>query len=358
MRLLGCYFLQVILFPFVLLGLLISNITAAEISLKSWPPEAAAKLTGLIEKNAHQGQFAVFDLDNTTIQYNVVEALISFMENQGVLTREKLVPSLKPMPFKDEEEQEESLYSYFNRLCTEIDDRACYPWLIQVFSGLTLRELKTHLDAMMSSGEDIPVRYWERDKWVSDKVRIPRLFAGQQELFKALMDHGIEVYIISAGNEEMVRMLAADPKYGYHVKPENVIGTSTLLKDRKTGRLTTSDLMITQGSYSEQANLDLEITPYLWSPHPWVEGKAAVILSRIDRWQRPILAAGDSSINDSYMLLNALADDGIKLWINRSERHMTRIRALMETGARRQKELGLPVTADKNWVIVTPDEIH
>jgi hypothetical protein len=33
------------------------------------------------------------------------------------------------------------------------------------------------------------------------------------------MENGIEVYVMTAASEELVRMVAADPKYGYNVKP-------------------------------------------------------------------------------------------------------------------------------------------
>ena len=44
------------------------------------------------------------------------------------------------------------------------------------------------------------------------------------------MENGIEVYVVSAASEELVRMVASDPKYGYNVKPQNVIGVSLLLR--------------------------------------------------------------------------------------------------------------------------------
>ena len=96
------------------------------------------------------------------------------------------------------------------------------------------------------------------------------------------MENGIEVYVMTAASEELVRMVAADPKYGYNVKPENVIGVSTLLKDRKTGELTTARKQIAAGKYDEKANLGLELTPYLWTPATWMAGKHAAILTYID----------------------------------------------------------------------------
>ena len=50
-------------------------------------------------------------------------------------------------------------------------------------------------------------------------------------------------------------MVAADPKYGYNVKPQNVIGVSTLLKDRKTGELTTARKYFNAQLIFQQADL-------------------------------------------------------------------------------------------------------
>ncbi|MCK9152643.1 hypothetical protein MXE27_11835, partial [Methanobacterium alcaliphilum] len=72
---------------------------------------------------------------------------------------------------------------------------------------------------------------------------------GQAELYNKLMENGIEVYVISAASEELVRMVASDPKYGYNVKPQNVIGVSLLLKDRANGQLTTARKQIAAGHY-------------------------------------------------------------------------------------------------------------
>ena len=45
-----------------------------------------------------------------------------------------------------------------------------------------------------------------------------------QQLMKALQDNGIEVYVCSASLEDVVRVFATNPKYGYNLKPENIIG--------------------------------------------------------------------------------------------------------------------------------------
>lgn len=330
---------------------------ANAIEFTHWPKEAGEKLSTLIESKANQGNYAVFDMDNTTYQNDLEEGLLAYLEEKGVITRDTIDPSLKLIPFMDKDGAKESLFSYYYRLC-EIDDRVCYPWVAQVFSGLTLRELKGHVDDMMAGQKPITVTLVANNGEVSQtNILPPKVTPGQQELFKALMDNGISVYIVSAAHEELVRMVASDPKYGYKVKPENVVGVTTLLKDQKTGEVTTSALQINRNAYDQNANLDLELTPNLMSPTPWLEGKPAAIIARIDRYKRPILVAGDSPASDGFMLMDIMAEDGVKVWVNHSEKNMAVLNKMMIDNAKHQEALKLPVIADKNWIIVTPEQI-
>jgi phosphoserine phosphatase len=327
--------------------------------LKHWPEPAAKQLASMIEANANKGNFAVFDMDNTSYRYDLEESLLPFLENQGVLTREKLDPSLKLIPFKDTAEHQESLFSYYYRLC-EIDDMVCYPWVAQVFSGFTLAELKGYVDALMASGKPVPSTYFDGDVVKNIEVQPPQVFAGQVELFNKLMENGIEVYVMSAASEELVRMVAADPQYGYNVKPQNVIGVTTLLKNRQSSELTTARKQIAAGHYDPQANMALELTPYLWTPATWMAGKQAAILTYIDPWKKPVLVAGDTPSSDGYMLFHGVdvAKGGVHLWVNRKAKYMDQLNGMIQKNAAAQAKEGLPVTADKNWVVVKPEDIQ
>ena len=331
----------------------------AATELKHWPPEAAKQLGAMIAANANKGNYAVFDMDNTSYRYDLEESLLPFLEMKGVLTREKLDPSLKLMPFKDTADHKESLFSYYYRLC-EVDDMVCYPWVAQVFSGFTLKELKGYVDELMAYGKPIPTTYFDGDKVTAMEVQPPKVFTGQTELYNKLMENGIEVYVMTAASEELVRMVAADPKYGYNVKPQNVIGVTTLLKNRDTGELTTARKQISAGTYKPEANLGLELTPYLWTPATWMAGKQAAILTYIDQWKKPVLVAGDTPTSDGYMLFHSVdvGKGGIHLWINRKAKYMDQLNGMIKQNADAQKAQGLPVTADKNWVVVKPEEVQ
>lgn len=342
----------------VTLGLALASPVFAT-DLKHWPAAQAKQLDAMIAANANKGNYAVFDMDNTSYRYDVEESLLPYLENKGILTREKLDPSLKLIPFKDTAEHKESLFSYYYRLC-EVDDMVCYPWVAQVFSGFTLQQLKGYVDDMMASGKPIPTTYFDGDVVKKMDVDPPKVFTGQAELYNKLMENGIDVYVVTAASEELVRMIAADPKYGYNVKPQNVIGVTTLLKDPKTGELTTARKQIAAGKYDPKANMSLEVTPYLWTPATWMAGKQAAILTYIDQWKKPVLVGGDTPSSDGYMLFHSVdvAKGGVHLWVNRKAKYMDQLNGMISQNAAAQAKEGLPVTADKNWVIVKPEEIQ
>ena len=341
-----------------MLCIVIGTVHAQE-KLTHWPPEAAAQLNNLIKANAHQGAYAVFDADNTTYRNDLTESLLSFMEMKGALTRDTMNAALKLIPFKDTATHKESLSSYYVRLCA-IDDQVCYPWIAQVFSGFTLRQLKGYVDALLAYGKPIPAEYVDGDIVKQKVVNAPRFFTGMQELYKLLMENGIQVYVMSAASEELVRMVLADPQYGYHVKPENVIGVSVLLKDRRNGELTTARKLISEGTYDPVKMMDLEYGTYLWAPLTWYAGKSAGIVSYIDAWRKPILVGGDTPVSDGPMLFQStdVAKGGLRVWVNRKDSLMQELTAMQRKNTEQQKMLGLPVTADKNWVVVTPDQIQ
>ena len=332
---------------------------SADAALQHWPAEAAVQINALIKANAHCGAYAVFDADNTSYHHDLMGALLPFMEQRGVLTRDTMPPFLEVIPFQDSASHRESLHSYYFRL-GDIDDQVGYPWISQIFSGFTLRELKGYIDDMLASGRPILAEVFEGDKVKTIEVEPPRLQRGQQELYNTLTAHGIEVFVVSAAAEELVRMVLSDPQYGYNVKPENVIGVSLLLRDRTTGMVTTARKLIAQKKYVPEALWDMELTHTLWAPMPWYEGKQAAIHTYIHPWKKPVLVAGDTPDSDGPMLFRGPdADQGsMRIFVARKQTYHDKIHAMQEHHAAAQLEHGFPVTANRNWIIVTPDQIR
>ena len=227
------------------------------VELTHWPEKEAAQLEAFIQKHANKGEYAVFDADNTIWYRDLEESLLPYLENKGLVTRRTLDPSLNLIPFHPDD----SLVSYAYKLY-DIDHKVGYPWIAQVFSGFTLNELKGFVDELYGlNGVEVPCKYWSGDQLVDYKVETPRIYPGQRELINKLQENGIEVFVMTAALEELVRMVVSDPKYGINVKPENVIGVTTLLKDRTTQEITTARLQVKKGHFLMKHIRVKNITP-------------------------------------------------------------------------------------------------
>lgn len=333
-------------------------------NLTAWPKNIAEQLDNLTRSNAFSGSYACFDADQTSYQWDVEEATIAYLEMKNILTRERLDPALKLIPFLDTNEHKETFFSYYNRLCSVLDDNICYTWAAAVFSGLTLTELKTNVDEMLQSNTGnttINTVLSESNNGVivqtNYNVPIPNFYRAQRELYNRLMANGIEVYVLTASHEELVRMVLADPKYGYNVKPQNVIGVSTLLKNNT--QFTTARKQIKDNTYDPKQNLNLVFTSYLWAPQTMFVGKYGSLLTYISRWKMPILIAGDTPTSDGYMLLHAYneARGTTRIWVNRKNSYLTLIQKMQDENAKQQEENQLKVTANKNWIYVIPSDL-
>ncbi|UJR19375.1 hypothetical protein I4U23_022504 [Adineta vaga] len=336
----------------------------SRVNLNAWPTRIAEKLEEVIISNAHSGSYACFDSDQTTYQWDLEESTFAYLEMKNVLNRENLDQALKLIPFIDTEKHRESLFSYYYRLCTVLDDIICYNWIAQAFSGMTLNELKTYVDEMLQSNTGnttikTMLTTSNNNSIIQTEYNapIPNFYRAQQELFNSLMSNGIEVYIITASHEELIRMVLSDSKYGYNVKPQNIIGISTLL--RNNTQLTISRKAIEDNTYDQEKNLNLKFTSSLWSPQTAFAGKYAAILTYINQWKMPIIVAGDTPTSDSYMMFHAYNHQRgtVRLWVNRKDAYLTLINQMKDRYVMEQIENNLIVTADKNWIYVTPNDL-
>lgn len=326
--------------------------------LASWPEAARIRLQDLILRHANSGAFAVFDADQTTYQHDLVSAFLPFLEAKGVLTRDTMHPSLKLIPFFDRHDYQESLYSYYERL-GQIDDQIAYPWASQIFAGFQIRQLKIWMDEMLALTSPLTAQVSNGITEKTDIIEVPKMLKAQQELYAALQSHGIEVFVVTAAAEELVRMIVADPQYGYVVKPENVIGVNLALRHPVSLELSTSRKKIEEGCYSPELMQDYELTPTLWAPMPWYEGKYAAIRSFIHKWRKPILVAGDTPQSDGPMFFRApdLEKGGLRLFVNKGPRYLAHLQQLQDQHEQAQLEQGLQPNAKENWLIVDTHQL-
>lgn len=316
--------------------MLLALTLAAATPVGAWPEPARTTLDHAVAA-ARPGDYAVFDADGTLWSSDIEEAGIAFFEQQGWLSAATLDPALRPLPL----EPGESLYGYYRRLC-DFDSKLCLPWSAQVFAGQPLGVLKQRFDALFAHRGGIPVRYVRGGRTVSETIDPPRIYAPQRALIAALTAKGVAVYIVSASQEEVVRMIASDPRYGLSIPPERVIGTTMLLR-APDGMPSTARRDIVQGLaaapgyWSRRAQLVAGTT--LWSPLPWQEGKVAAIAAYIDPLRPPMLVAGDSG-SDWPMLFHS---GGVRLWIDHDAGTTARLQAV------RQNRGG---DAAARWVVV------
>ena len=326
--------------------------------MKHWPAKEAARIEKFIKQHAHQGEYAVFDADNTIWYQDLEETLLAYLENKKFLTIQTLNPFLHIIPFH----ADDTLTSYGFKL-NDIDHKIGYPWFAQVFSGFTLAELKEHVDDLFAlNGAVISYKYWKNGELVDYMPESPRIYPAQRELINLLQANGIEVYVITAALEELTRMIVSDPKYGLNVKPENVIGISCLLKNRKTQELTTARKQIANGhfwdeTFTKEDHYAMELTPHIQSPDTSYVGKLAALKEYIHPVKHPILVVGDSPSDHFLLFCSDYNKGGLKLWVNHKEEDWNITQKVYKRHAEQEKGLGLDLTGDKNWIMVYPKDI-
>ena len=346
---------QFILAPALALFLLLGSVAVAfageadraEDRLSLWPEPGRTQLIGLIDRFGGRTPraYAVFDADNTIWRNDLEEALMPYLEARGLISLAGLDKTLKLI----EPVEGEGLTSYYLRLC-DLDVKISMPWIAQVFSGLSLGELRREVREMIRSGDE------------AIEPPPPKIYPAQVQLIRTLMGHGIEVYVVSAALEELVRMVVSDPDYGIGVPPENVIGVNLLLNG-PGGRVTAGAMDRMAGKkgtdwYLGADRMKLVLTTYLYTPGSWYSGKLAAIKEYIHPDQRPILVAGDAP-NDHYMLFYCdAAAGGLRLFIQRKEDYLQKTQQAIRERSRKTGFGKSDPMPEAGWLYLRPEELE
>ena len=318
--------------------------------MKNWSDANRARVLKLLETlDPNQRHFAVFDADNTLWENDLEEALMPWLENKGLLSLEGLSSAIKPIPCLPQE----SLWNYYQRLCA-IDDSIGYLWICQVFDGLRLDLLRDNIHELVNSQHQIPTTELIDGLKKDVLVYPPKVFSAQIDLIRMLTAANVEVWVVSAALEELVRMVAADPRFGLNVPAERVVGVNLLLQNSdETLRISARDrdTLVGHQAYFEPSRLEARITHHLFAPATWYHGKVSAIRKWIHPSQAPLLVAGDSQ-NDLPMLFEVDGKGkGIRLWVNRKERYLTAAKA---EASRREESMD----DQHGWLLMTPAELH
>lgn len=179
-----------------------------------------------------------------------------------------------------------------------------YPWVLYLFTNMTVDEVHKLAEVSndASLGMAIQTVTWTSPKALAGKAGVItashttglRLTSEVANLMNTLRANGIDVYIVSASLEDVVRVFATLPKYGYHLPTENVIG---MRLETKNGLITNNYL----------PNYPITVG----------HGKTEVIQSVLEKkyGHGPILVAGDS--NGDFEMMNELDSVQLALVINR-----------------------------------------
>jgi len=278
----------------------------------------------------------VFDFDNTLVCGDIGEAALAVLARSSVLIPSRINPALCP-PLKTPGGNRVTLEScrevteyYEAFLAPTIHGRrdpaplaSGYVWATQALEGLTVAEVMQATQeafALSRPGQVRPITVPPGAR----SYPAPFFYPEMVELIAQLLEHQFEVRIVSASNVWSVRWMVLhglNPALRQQgsslgLRPEHVIGISTLLSD-PAGRLYKDSVLVREDSpYARMAAKrmgDLRLTSHLQFPVPVYSGKVGCIFDAIGR--EPYLCVGDSPADHPM-----LAFSQNRLWIARVEK--------------------------------------
>lgn len=196
------------------------------------------------------------------------------------------------------------LYFMYDAICDSYPVDIGYKWIIYFYNNMTKQELQAMAEASNNHalGDALRKVKYESSKAMPGKagavttshfhgIRIHEEIRG---LMHALRANGIDVYVSTASIDDVVRVFAGNPLYGYGVPEENVIGLKLEIKD---------------GKYT---NVYKQNWHFNWGPGKTV-GIKNVLASK--KGYGPIMVSGDSD-GDAWML-REFADTSLGIVVNR-----------------------------------------
>ena len=262
------------------------NGLAANLDEGRWVPENKEILSKLIDDNKNQGNYVVFDWDYTSIYQDTQENLFRYQVDNlkfDMTPKEFAKAIRKDIPLdnfakgyenakgekinitkigNDLDKRYAFLYeNYIKNKKMSLDEikkteefkdfrgklaflyeaiggtfshDIAYPWVLYLFNGMTKEEVQKLAKEANDYGiGDKLGKYTieSSDKLLGEAGKIVYEYKSglrtQPEianLFHEFQKNGIEVYIVSASLEDIVKVFASDKSYGYNLKPENVYG--------------------------------------------------------------------------------------------------------------------------------------
>ena len=179
-----------------------------------------------------------------------------------------------------------------------------YPWVIYFFANMTVGEVAQLAEASndINLGMGLSKVKYTSPASLPGKAGVVttahfhgiRLCTEVATLMDTFRQNGFDVYVSTASLEQVVGVFASNPKYGYHVPRENVLG----LRLEQDGD-------VLKNAYRKD-----------W-PLNWGPGKSAVIKRELvaSKGYGPVFVAGDS--DGDYDMLRDFQDTELGLIVNR-----------------------------------------
>ena len=219
------------------------------------------------------------------------------------------------------------LYFMYDAICDSHPIEIGYKWIIYFYKNMSPAELQAMAEASndlnlgdalkkikMPSSEKIPGK---SGQIVASHFFGVRIHSEMVNLMNTLRTNGFDVFVSTASIDDVVRVFAGNPKYGYNVPSENVIGLRLEMAD---------------GKYT---NIYRKGWHFNWGP-----GKTIGIQNELvaKKGYGPALVLGDSD-GDAWMLKD-FADTKVGVVVNRlktgeiGERSKSAAASIGKTGAR------------------------
>lgn len=309
---------------------------ACQLLSPGWSDCTRRALEQLIDRGAHQYLPVVFDFDNTLVAGDLQEATLAVLARHGVLTASRIAATLSP-PFRlpgrgrvtlqssaDITEYYEAFLAPTAHGARDLTPLAnSYAWAIEVLAGLRISDVVAATNEVCQLSR-LPVPGHIEVTPGKTRYPVPTFYPEMVELMAELLRRKFDVWIVSATNVWSLRWMVKhelnvrlrDHGWPTGLRPDRIIGVSTLLTDRRDWLYKDSLLVrenVRYAALDKQVLSTYRLTSRLQFPVPTYSGKVACILDAIGC--RPYLCLGDSP-GDHAML--SFAEN--RLWLARLEK--------------------------------------
>ena len=352
-----------------------------ELLVGNWAPETRAAIQNVIDKNANQGKYVVFDFDNTTVINDVEEALLVYQienlvfkikPNEMYDVLDTQIPDMNAAVGKNDSGRDVTceqlaqdivsdytwLYNNYEGLAGKksledvhntnqykdfaaklrymysavgdtFDASVSYPWVTYLFAGMTpseVRDLAGKSHRYWTSYGEFTEETWTSPTAAPGKAGVISAsyltgitFTDEVvDLYQTLMANGIDVYVCSASFIDVILAAACDEYFGLNVPEEQVFAMQLKMED---------------GRYIAEYNYDFGGEGKYAQTQ--AAGKSTVIKNFIQpkyNGAGPLMVFGDSA--GDYNMMTDFADTQLGVIFNRYRKSSDPIHSLSVEAAK------------------------